>query len=69
MAIKMPLVGMIELLKPSPQVKAKTAVWRVMPRVSESGAINGMVTAAGPLPEGLSRLRVDSKPNMPMTAT
>jgi uncharacterized ion transporter superfamily protein YfcC len=32
------------------------------------GAINGMVTAACPLPEGISRFSVDSKPSIPITA-
>ena len=60
MAIKIPLVGMIMLLKPSPEVKANTAVWRVMPSMSDSGAISGMLTAAWPDPDGISRLSVDS---------
>jgi len=60
MAIRMPLVGMTMLLSPSPQVNAKTAVWRETPMMSDSGAIRGIDTAAWPDPEGISRFRHDS---------
>ena len=45
-AIRIPEVGIIIFEKPSPQVKAKTAVCLVMPTRSAKGAMSGIVTAA-----------------------
>ena len=57
-AIRIPEVGIIMFEKPSPQVKAKTAVCRVMPSKSAKGAISGIVTAAWPEPDGIKNFNV-----------
>jgi len=44
--MRIPDVGMTMFEKPSPHVKAKTAVCLVSPRTSARGDINGIVTAA-----------------------
>lgn len=67
-AIKIPEVGMIVLENPSPQVKAKTAVCRVIPRRSDKGAIIGIVTAACPDPEGMKKFSVVWKISIPPAA-
>ena len=43
----------------SPHGYAGTAVWRLMPSRSASGAISGIVTAAWPDPDGTKTLRTD----------
>ena len=68
MAIRMPDVGIMVLAKPSPQVKAKMAVLRVMPNRSAKGAISGMVVAACPDPDGIKKLRMVWNTNMPSAA-
>ena len=57
-AIRIPEVGIIRFENPSPHVNANTAVWRVMPTKSAKGAINGIVTAACPEPEGIKKFKV-----------
>ena len=57
-AISIPEVGITILENPSPHVNAKTAVCLVIPIKSASGAINGIVTAACPEPDGMKKLRV-----------
>lgn len=42
----MPLAGVMQLVNASPNWKARTAVWRVIPTRSASGAMMGMVMAA-----------------------
>ena len=44
------------LEKPSPKWKANTAVCRDMPSISAKGTIIGIVVAACPLPEGITKL-------------
>ena len=58
-AINIPEVGMMVFAKPSPQVKAKMAVCRVMPSKSANGAISGIVVAACPDPEGMKKFKKD----------
>ena len=55
-AIKTPLVGVIMLVKPSPNWKATTVAWREMPIRSLKGAMIGMVMAALAEPLGITIL-------------
>ncbi len=47
-----PLAGVTQLVKASPKVKAKNAVWRVKPTISASGAMIGIEIAACPELDG-----------------
>lgn len=54
-AINTPFVGMIMFEKPSPDIKASTAVCRVMPNKSAKGTIKGIETIACPDAEGIKK--------------
>ena len=68
MAINTPLVGMIMFENPSPDVKANTAVWRVIPNKSAKGTINGIETIACPEAEGIKKFNSVWKKYIPSTA-
>ena len=53
------------LAKPSPNWNASTAVCRLMPTRSASGAMIGMVTNAWPLPDGMKKLITSCTSIMP----
>ena len=55
-AINAELVGMTQLQKPSPKLKARMAVCRVMPMMSARGSMIGITAAAWPEPEGITVL-------------
>ena len=42
--------------RPSPNWKARTATWRLMPKRSASGAMIGILVAAWPEPDGIRKL-------------
>ena len=45
-AIKTPFVGIMRFEIPSPNMYARTAVWRDIPKISDIGVINGIETKA-----------------------
>ena len=57
--IVIPDVGIIILLKPSPNWKARTAVCLVTPTISASGIIIGIVRAALALPDGTKKFIIE----------
>ena len=60
-----PEAGVIQFVKASPKVKAKTAVCLVRPTMSASGAMIGMEMAACPELEGTRRLKQSWMMNIP----
>ena len=46
LAIKTPFVGIMRFEIPSPNMYARTAVWRDIPKISDIGVINGIETKA-----------------------
>ena len=60
-----PDAGVMQLVKASPKVKAKTAVWRVRPTISAKGAMIGIEIAACPELDGTRRLKQSWMINMP----
>ena len=57
--------GVMQFVKASPKVNAKTAVCRVRPTMSASGAMIGMEMAACPELEGTRRLKQSWMMNIP----
>ena len=55
-AISAELVGITQLQKPSPKLKARMAVWRVIPMRSARGSMMGITAAAWPDPDGMTVL-------------
>ena len=55
-AMSTPEVGVIMLVKPSPNWKASTIAWRDTPTRSENGAMMGMVMAALAVALGMRKL-------------
>ena len=51
-------VGMNELLKPSPNWKHRTDVCLVIPTMSASGIIIGIIVAACPVDDGIIKLTI-----------
>ena len=54
--MRTPETGVIMLVKPSPNWKARTVAWRESPIRSEKGAMMGIVRAALAVAEGMKRL-------------
>src|SRR5699024_12097986 len=69
LAIKIPEVGAIVLVNPSPILYASTAVCLVIPIISAKGAIIGITIAACPLPDVIIKLNRRLKKNIPNAPT
>jgi len=65
LAINTPLVGIMRFEKPSPGIKASTAVCLEIFSRSEGGTIKGMVTSACPDAEGIKSFNTAWKKNIP----
>ena len=59
-----PLVGIIRLVKPSPNWKVSTAICLLIPETSQIGIIIGIVKDACPDPEGIKKFKKDWKKNI-----
>ena len=68
-AINSPLVGVMTFVNASPNWNASTEVCLDIPSRSDNGAINGIVIAACPDPDGTRKFRRSCSTNIPQALT